>query len=799
MNRESIMSHAKMLCFCVVTVAFLLGWVIGVSACVGYEGPRPLIFDWASAPEFYGSAYSPNIDEYGFQSVHSECTPSPSPGAYMPWNDWKILPMYDRMMVENRPVSMMLKEQWQGPVTGVNKASLSNSINYLSSKNYRLDYLWMDFELPEGRVANDVETAEAVRQVRTHADPRINSARIGGYDYFPCSSLAWYPWPDQNTPPAIAAANASYMSTRLNVAMPSIYPYEYYGNHATTAFTANNRSPNKRSALFWAPLESFSNAKINLPFGHQIIPWINDFVPSSDPNYHSPQPPREDNAALLKHVRLRGADGYYAYLASSEGEAVPYDNEEYRGDMIDAWTSLDWLFDGDQPPTLLNLTTSKTTGLQWSGAATNRGVAVLVSNLGNSTAWFAMPDVGEYNHKLIDGFYIAPGEHRLELFQVPEPAMITLLLSGAGVWLLRRRKTFNPCKSCSRLVSTRCKSIPIPAKRMNSYQLQNRQVANSRSAFTLVELLVVITIIGILIALLLPAVQAAREAARRMQCSNNLKQLGLALHNYHSQHNCLPYTSTIFGPNGMQLNLAPYNMPVHNWSEFILPFVEQQALYDQINFKVEIIDNVANAPKTNYNLMANRRASWQECPSNPSIATMQPAGGGKFMFWDPAGCAVQCYAPCVGPQYIDAVPMDCAAGANSFCSKPGSNANNGSDSATPGMFGVRSTYCCLFARVIDGLSNTIMLSERKGDLTKYTSLWGLQLEGCWTGLRINSPLIVPSNPGAYLQNLGASSDHAGGANFCMGDGSVQFIADSIDYQTYNYLGDKADGHPAMLP
>src|SRR6059036_1967376 len=91
-----------------------------------------------------------------------------------------------------------------------------------------------------------------------------------------------------------------------------------------------------------------------------------------------------------------------------------------------------------------------------------------------------------------------------------------------------------------------------------------------RSAFTLVELLVVIAIIGVLVALLLPAVQAAREAARRAQCSNNLKQLSLALHNYENTHNTLP-------PAGIDSNQM-------SWTVLLLPFFEQQALYDQFNF-----------------------------------------------------------------------------------------------------------------------------------------------------------------------------------------------------------------------
>jgi len=289
--------------------------------------------------------------------------------------------------------------------------------------------------------------------------------------------------------------------------------------------------------------------------------------------------------------------------------------------------------------------------------------------------------------------------------------------------------------------------------------------------FTLIELLVVIAIIAILISLLLPAVQQAREAARRTQCRNNLKQLGLALHNYHDVHRSFP-SGWIAVDAGVQS--AHEGINGAGWGTMILPYIDQANLYQQFDANLAI-ENPANAT-----FLDNSIAGFR-CPSDqqPDTWKIEEEGAPGTVL---ATLPIANYLGVFGTEELDG--CENAAGVDPV-------ASNG-QCVGDGVF-----YHNSATRIVDlsdGTSNTLMLGER---LTRVSEGWystwpGMVSEGEEAFQRIlGSADHVPNDPGAHFDDF--RSNHTGGAFLVLGDGSVHFVSSNIDHGVYVGLATRSGG------
>jgi prepilin-type N-terminal cleavage/methylation domain-containing protein/prepilin-type processing-associated H-X9-DG protein len=338
--------------------------------------------------------------------------------------------------------------------------------------------------------------------------------------------------------------------------------------------------------------------------------------------------------------------------------------------------------------------------------------------------------------------------------------------------------------------------------------------SRTRRGFTLIELLVVIAIIAVLIALLLPAVQAAREAARRAQCVNNLKKIGLGLHNYHQTNDCFPAGAMSAQNNGSG-----------SWTSFsslsmMLPFLEAAGIYNSINFNWNAC---GNGPDQNFTARASQINSFL-CPSDGNAKNIDGSNGRL----------------------------------NSYMGSMGTTAQNGYNGSSTGVFAFNIVYG--LRDITDGSSNTIAFGEKlvgtpgqntgaglfyRGngvngtgtsqsvydatqnpnqiltDLTTCNSAWlALTLgngnlinnEGQWwlvgdTNYTLFNTIVPPTSnvykwgscrngcggcspDGSQFAN--ASSNHSGGCNYLMGDGSVRFVKSTISQTIYWYIGTRAN-------
>jgi prepilin-type N-terminal cleavage/methylation domain-containing protein/prepilin-type processing-associated H-X9-DG protein len=327
---------------------------------------------------------------------------------------------------------------------------------------------------------------------------------------------------------------------------------------------------------------------------------------------------------------------------------------------------------------------------------------------------------------------------------------------------------------------------------------------SGRRGFTLIELLVVIAIIAVLIALLLPAVQSAREAARRAQCVNNLKQMGIACHNYHDQVNLFPPGALggNWGNNGL------------TWRAMILPQLEQNQIYNSINTLLntgQIGPSFATAWYTQIKVFM--------CPSDGQNTGFTPYGNaGTFSVTTPPtppnGGTVAVPTTNYNMSFGDNYAVLPLSGANPWETPAGSNPQIGWDgfwgTTTNGgkmraFVDYRDGQVASMASVTDGTSNTILIGEGLPDQDANNEMWGFTGAGAGTTIPINwsTAKAGAGCDGAYGSTdwncrfsyaaRGFKSRHAGGANFLFADGSVHFLKNSVNRVTYAALGSRLGG------
>jgi len=333
-----------------------------------------------------------------------------------------------------------------------------------------------------------------------------------------------------------------------------------------------------------------------------------------------------------------------------------------------------------------------------------------------------------------------------------------------------------------------------------------------RSGFTLIELLVVIAIIAILIGLLLPAVQKIREAANRMKCSNNLKQLGLACHNYHDTVGELP--PAVLMKSGVDRTWATGQAFGPNWAVLVLPYIEQDNMYTQVqasvqNYRAWMQGLIGSSNDQNWRNIRGNKINIMRCPSDVGLDSAYAGVGGGWARGSYACNAGGIHGPGVG-----------------WLSTEGgqSPTNDNGWGGLPTNLRMAGVMCINFGhgihRIPDGSSNTVMLSEvRTGaNLSNMDprGTWALGFPGAsvicgqasWDdnfpnttednsddceGCINDAPGGMGAWPGCPYQQANARSRHTGGVNVCLADGSVKFVRNSISQAAWWYMNASDDG------
>jgi prepilin-type N-terminal cleavage/methylation domain-containing protein/prepilin-type processing-associated H-X9-DG protein len=341
-----------------------------------------------------------------------------------------------------------------------------------------------------------------------------------------------------------------------------------------------------------------------------------------------------------------------------------------------------------------------------------------------------------------------------------------------------------------------------------------------RRGFTLIELLVVIAIIAVLIALLLPAVQAAREAARRAQCTNNLKQIGLALHNYHSGNDSFPMGASLAVQNLPKTYLAKQNW---SWLAAMLPQTEASALYNAINFNFGVDTSTSTSCYAVNRTVINSQVRGFLCPSDPN------AGGtykNSCNYYGSVGTTTNLTSAGAGASSLAAYPTtglfgmqvcygirNCTDGtSNTIAASEGSVGNSASGAKTKdvGLFNVTGIPSgAILPDAEASIPNTqaglqaCNAAWQAGSKSNVDAVRGMiWAQGVMAYTLFNTVAPPNSTSWSFCSNIGsagftnyseADSYHSGGVNALMADGSVRFIKSSINLLTWMSLGTKANG------
>ncbi|MEX1230633.1 MAG: DUF1559 domain-containing protein [Planctomycetaceae bacterium] len=317
-----------------------------------------------------------------------------------------------------------------------------------------------------------------------------------------------------------------------------------------------------------------------------------------------------------------------------------------------------------------------------------------------------------------------------------------------------------------------------------------------RKGFTLIELLVVIAIIAVLIALLLPAVQQAREAARRTQCKNNLKQLGVALHNYHDAYTVFPYGYNGYGTTGYTDPGGCYRV-YGSWPIYLFPYLDQTPAYNSVSPYLGRDCRAINITEIETNLAATYAAGKPVfyCPSEAADMVTNYSWPWDTEVISPNVASISSYAGCTGPN----TSGDCAAfsyptnGLTGLTGLPlcqfigyHFREDESPTSRTKGLFAQNKGRKAI-KNVIDGTSNTIAIGEitfsRNGVGAVTNSLMG-----GWTHASTAGLINWPGATHSWGSASSFRSYHEGGAQFLMTDGAARFISENINASVFGGLG-----------